>query len=223
MDVKDFWINGKSYNMTQVADLIALGDRDKAKFSFELMTGLSGEESGHYFQMIEGLSVNNVSDYKRYPINGYYYNVESVMEDLIKGDALKAYESLKSMGIDDEACRTTITRLTNSIEDYNAKKEQMVPEQEFQILKQRELDQTWYAPARCPSCSEVMGWAPQGSGKGGFSGGKAVAGAVLLGPIGLAAGALGKKQVMYQCSKCGFTQGYSKGSRNWSNMTKNFQ
>lgn len=41
--------------------------------------------------------------------------------------------------------------------------------------------------------------------KGGFSGGKAVAGAVLFGPIGIAAGALGKKKVMYQCQKCGYT------------------
>lgn len=40
--------------------------------------------------------------------------------------------------------------------------------------------------------------------KGGFSGGKAVAGAILLGPLGIAAGALGKKKVMYQCSKCGY-------------------
>ena len=40
--------------------------------------------------------------------------------------------------------------------------------------------------------------------KGGFSGGKAAAGAFLLGPVGLAAGALGKKKVMYQRSKCGY-------------------
>ena len=32
--------------------------------------------------------------------------------------------------------------------------------------------------------------------KGGFSGGKAAAGAFLLGPVGLAAGALGKKKVI---------------------------
>lgn len=40
---------------------------------------------------------------------------------------------------------------------------------------------------------------------GGFSGGKAALGAVLLGPIGLAAGALGKKKVTYQCNRCGYT------------------
>lgn len=44
-----------------------------------------------------------------------------------------------------------------------------------------------------------------GERTGGFSGGKAVAGAVLVGPLGLVAGALGKKKVMYQCQKCGYT------------------
>ncbi len=40
---------------------------------------------------------------------------------------------------------------------------------------------------------------------GGFSGKKATAGVFFLGPIGLAAGALGKKKVTYQCSNCGYT------------------
>jgi len=41
--------------------------------------------------------------------------------------------------------------------------------------------------------------------KGGVSGGKAVAGALFLGPVGLLAGALGKKKVLYQCNKCGYS------------------
>lgn len=40
---------------------------------------------------------------------------------------------------------------------------------------------------------------------GGISLGKAAVGAVALGPIGLAAGALGKKKTTYRCSHCGFT------------------
>lgn len=46
-----------------------------------------------------------------------------------------------------------------------------------------------------------------GEAHGGFSGGKAVIGAVLLGPIGLLGGALGKKRKLYQCriSACGYT------------------
>ena len=56
----------------------------------------------------------------------------------------------------------------------------------------------------CPRC--VGGYFRAiGERTGGFSGGKAALGAVLLGPIGLAAGALGKKKVMYQCQKCGYT------------------
>lgn len=56
----------------------------------------------------------------------------------------------------------------------------------------------------CPSCR--MGFLTAvGERTGGFSGGKAAAGAILLGPIGLAAGALGKKKTTYRCSRCGYT------------------
>ena len=44
----------------------------------------------------------------------------------------------------------------------------------------------------------------QGEYTGGFSGKKAAIGAVLAGPIGLAAGVLGKKKVTYKCSNCGY-------------------
>ena len=38
-----------------------------------------------------------------------------------------------------------------------------------------------------------------------FSAGKAIAGAFLAGPIGVAAGALGGKKKAYECMTCGFT------------------
>ena len=60
-------------------------------------------------------------------------------------------------------------------------------------------------PDHCPKCKSYKTIQPMGERTGGFSGGKAVVGAVLLGPFGLAAGALGKKKVMYQCTKCGYT------------------
>lgn len=41
-----------------------------------------------------------------------------------------------------------------------------------------------------------------------FSVGKAAAGAILLGPIGLVGGALGKKKECYYCGKCGFQHEY---------------
>lgn len=56
----------------------------------------------------------------------------------------------------------------------------------------------------CPKCRRGYLRAV-GERTGGFSGGKAALGAVLLGPIGIAAGALGKKKTMYQCNKCGYT------------------
>ena len=55
----------------------------------------------------------------------------------------------------------------------------------------------------CPKC-RVGYLRAVSERKGGFSGGKAVAGAILLGPLGLAAGALGKKKTTYQCNKCGY-------------------
>lgn len=58
-------------------------------------------------------------------------------------------------------------------------------------------------PTICPKCR--FGFMnPVSERKGGFSGGKALAGAVIAGPIGLAAGALGRKKITYQCDKCGY-------------------
>lgn len=54
----------------------------------------------------------------------------------------------------------------------------------------------------CPKCYGVMKAISER--QGGFSGGKAVLGAVIAGPIGIAAGALGKKKVTYHCPKCGY-------------------
>lgn len=55
----------------------------------------------------------------------------------------------------------------------------------------------------CPKCH--LGWMRAVSERtGGFSGGKAVLGAVIAGPIGIAAGALGKKKTVYQCNQCGY-------------------
>lgn len=56
----------------------------------------------------------------------------------------------------------------------------------------------------CPKCHMDMLEAA-GERTGGFSAGKAALGAVIAGPIGLAAGALGKKKTTYRCPKCGYT------------------
>ena len=50
-----------------------------------------------------------------------------------------------------------------------------------------------------------MSVAPIGERTGGVSLGKAAIGGILLGPVGLLGGALGKKKVIYQCKKCGYT------------------
>lgn len=60
------------------------------------------------------------------------------------------------------------------------------------------------AAHKCPNCT-VFFMRPIGERTGGFSGGKAVVGAVLLGPLGLLGGTLGKKKVTYKCTGCGYT------------------
>ena len=59
-------------------------------------------------------------------------------------------------------------------------------------------------------CGEKQKWILVDQTKKGFSVGKAAAGAVLLGPVGLIGGALGKKKVAYACGSCGFQHEYDK-------------
>ncbi|OLY92511.1 hypothetical protein SAMN05444008_102367 [Cnuella takakiae] len=54
---------------------------------------------------------------------------------------------------------------------------------------------------KCPKCGSNQ----ISANKKGFSAGKAVAGAVLAGPVGLAAGAIGKNKVDITCLACGNT------------------
>ena len=65
-----------------------------------------------------------------------------------------------------------------------------------------------HAPVRCPVCGEVQQWVLVDTSNKGFSVGKAAAGAVLLGPVGLVGGALGKKKKTYFCGKCKFQHEY---------------
>lgn len=66
-----------------------------------------------------------------------------------------------------------------------------------------------YAPNSCPMCGNYSTWKKVDASKKGFSVGKAAAGGILLGPVGLLGGALGKSMVAYCCGKCGFQHDYS--------------
>ena len=66
------------------------------------------------------------------------------------------------------------------------------------------------APLKCPMCGEFSKWIKVDTTKKGFSVGKAAVGGLLLGPVGLVGGALGKKKVCYCCGKCGFEHEYDK-------------
>ena len=65
-------------------------------------------------------------------------------------------------------------------------------------------------PDKCPMCGERTRWIEVDNDKKGFSVGKAAAGGLLLGPIGLLGGALGKKTAFYCCGSCGFQHEYKK-------------
>ena len=64
------------------------------------------------------------------------------------------------------------------------------------------------APNKCPMCGEKVKWIRVDKSKKGYSVGKAAVGAVLLGPVGLVGGALGKKVECYACGSCGFQHEY---------------
>ena len=66
------------------------------------------------------------------------------------------------------------------------------------------------APDTCPACKSATQWKLVGNPKQGFSVGKAAAGALIAGPIGVAGGALGKKKHAYVCGNCGFSHVYDK-------------
>lgn len=76
------------------------------------------------------------------------------------------------------------------------------------IVRGRMIFMANKAPAQCPSCGERAGWKCTGESNKGFSVGKAAAGGLLLGPIGLVGGALGKKKKTYYCQNCGFREDY---------------
>ena len=65
-----------------------------------------------------------------------------------------------------------------------------------------------FAPSKCPMCGEQIKWIKVDTSQKGFSVGKAAAGAILLGPIGLVGGALGKKKECSACGNCGFQHEY---------------
>jgi len=66
------------------------------------------------------------------------------------------------------------------------------------------------APNMCPMCNgDANKWIKVDTTRKGFSVTKAVIGGlILLNPVGLVAGALGKKKEIFSCANCGFRHEY---------------
>jgi hypothetical protein len=73
---------------------------------------------------------------------------------------------------------------------------------------------------KCPRCASLHLHA----GHKGFGLGKAVAGGVLLGPVGLLGGVIGSKKVMITCLKCGYKwQAGKEPAANRNNLQAGFK
>lgn len=99
--------------------------------------------------------------------------------------------------------------MSNFFEKRQAKHDAKV--QKIKDKKEQRLSKYKTDNSKCPSCGSIEGWNQvNDDARKGFSGGKAVAGAVVFGPVGLAAGALGKTANEYYCRECGFRDKYKK-------------
>ena len=77
-------------------------------------------------------------------------------------------------------------------------------------MQAEEEKENMLAPSACPICGEQKRWIEVDQSKKGFSVGKAAVGGLLLGPVGLLGGALGKKKATYYCANCGFEHEYNR-------------
>ena len=63
-------------------------------------------------------------------------------------------------------------------------------------------------PDKCPSCGSIEGWVNLGHSREGYSIYKAALPTLIVGPIGLLAGALGHHSLTYRCNNCGYEKVY---------------
>lgn len=208
--LKEFSIDGKTYDLTKVAEYISLERIEEAQLALELMTGKTSQDCMAIIEKIKPIAATASNNFKNFPFKGTYYDVEAIMDLLASGDVIEAMNTAQGMGVGTEDSKELVKVLMQMVDIYKEGKATSSDEESENLARTRAADPNWKAPAKCPQCQAVKEWNLVGTSKGGISAGKAVVGAVLLGPIGLAAGALGKKQDVYQCAKCGFTQEYSK-------------
>ncbi len=84
---------------------------------------------------------------------------------------------------------------------HKAAKEEEARKAERKKAQVKAIREAGDEPLTCPQCGSTQ----ISAGKKGFGLGKAAAGGLLVGPVGLLGGFIGSKKVMVTCLKCGFS------------------
>ncbi len=109
-------------------------------------------------------------------------------------------EDLTNLGIDTIGARKKFLNAIQNLKTYDKTNT-------YSSTKEN-ISESSDIPTRCPRCGNFWGKDTETSGAGNTLG-KAVVGALLLGPIGAVGGAaFGNKTIVYSCRKCGFTKEY---------------
>lgn len=109
----------------------------------------------------------------------------------IKGQGPNAFESKTTFDVETAINRRSEIGDINWVKEKNAEMSSVAA----RIASNKEMDTI----PKCPKCGSKS----ISADKKGFSTGKAAAGAILVGPIGLAAGGIGANKVQITCLNCG--------------------
>ena len=144
--------------------------------------------------------VMQVQEVQYCPYCGKTNNIESTFCGYCGKSFLKEEKKQELAPINSNTDVVNIMDYKNDLDMPN----DMVRLQQAQIIQlQRQLDEQrrqFDAQAKCPKCGSTS----LSGGKQGFGVGKAVAGAVLLGGVGLLAGGIGANKTVVTCMNCGY-------------------
>lgn len=112
-------------------------------------------------------------------------------------------DSTKQEIVSSETSSPMVVDIMNFKNDLDLPNDPIRLQQAQIIQQQRQLEEQrkqFESQAKCPKCGSTS----LSGGKQGFGVGKAVAGAVLFGGVGLLAGGIGANKTVVTCMKCGY-------------------